>query len=92
MQEIEKVISNFPLFKEYSEKEKFFKVLGLLIARQISLAKAAELLDMQRNDFILLLDRLKIEYSYLDEEEINKEKETVNRLLRESQSEKNTSV
>ena len=76
MQEIKRVISSFPLFRNYPEKEKFFKVLGLLIARQISLAKAAELLNLQREELIFLLDKLNIEYSYLDEEETKKEKET----------------
>ncbi|MGQ4834172.1 MAG: UPF0175 family protein [Candidatus Asgardarchaeia archaeon] len=83
MQEIEKVITEFPLFAKYSEKEKFFKVLGLLVARQISLAKAAELLGLRRDEFIFLLDKLNIEYSYLDEEEAQREKSAVKRMLEE---------
>jgi len=82
MKEIEKVISEFPLFARYSEKERFFKVLGLLVARQISLAKAAELLNLQRDEFIFLLGKLNIEYSYLDDEEAQREKETVSHMLR----------
>ena len=42
------VIEKFPLFEKYEEKEKFFTVLGLLLTRQITLAKAAELLEMTR--------------------------------------------
>ena len=56
------------------EKEKFFTVLGLLFTRQITLAKAAELLEMTRDDFSRVLKLMGLEYSYLSEEEIELEK------------------
>jgi predicted HTH domain antitoxin len=68
------VIEKFPLFEKYEEKEKFFTVLGLLFTRQITLAKAAELLEMTRGDFSRVLKLMGLEYSYLSEEEIELEK------------------
>ena len=68
------VIEKFPLFEKYEEKEKFFTVLGLLFTRQITLAKAAELLEMTRDDFSRVLKLMGLEYSYLSEEEIELEK------------------
>ncbi len=69
------VIEKFPLFEKYEEKEKFFTIVGLLFTRQITLAKAAELLEMARDDFSRVLKLLGLEYSYLSEEEIEREKE-----------------
>ena len=68
------VIEKFPLFEKYEEKEKFFMVVGMLFTRQITLAKAAELLEMRRDDFSKLLKLMGLEYSYMSEEEIEQEK------------------
>ncbi len=83
MEEIDKLVWNFPLFKSYREKEKFFKVIGLLVSHQISFEKAAELLDMRIEELSFLLDKLGVEYSFLDKEEVEKEKDAVKRLLEE---------
>ncbi|AMM53571.1 hypothetical protein [Pyrococcus kukulkanii] len=89
MQEIEKVVWEFPLFKTYEEKEKFFKVLGLLVSHQITFEKAAEFLKLDAEKLAFLLDLLGVEYSFLDEEEAKLEKEAVKRLLEELGSEGN---
>jgi predicted HTH domain antitoxin len=68
------VIEKFPLFERYKEKEKFFTVVGLLFTRQITLAKAAEMLEMTREDFFRVLKLMGLQYSYLSEEEIEHEK------------------
>jgi predicted HTH domain antitoxin len=68
------VIEKFPLFEKYEKKENFFTVLGLLFTRQITLAKAAEILEMTRDDFSRVLKLMGLEYSYLNEEEIEREK------------------
>ncbi|WP_457752701.1 hypothetical protein [Thermococcus sp.] len=83
MEEIDKLVWNFPLFKSYREKEKFFKVIGLLVSHQISFEKAAELLNMRIEELSFLLDKLGVEYSFLDKEEVEKEKDTVKWLLEE---------
>lgn len=81
MGEIEKILWNFPLFKTCGEKERFFKVLGLLVSHQITLEKAAELLELDVEKLIFILDLLEIDYSFLDEEETRLEKEAVEKLL-----------
>lgn len=48
--------------------------MGMLFTRQITLAKAAELLEMTRDDFSRVLKLMGLEYSYLSEEEIELEK------------------
>ena len=87
MQEIEKVVWGFPLFKTYEEKERFFKVLGLLVSHQITFEKAAELLKLDREKLAFLLDLLEIDYSFLDEEEDNLERRAVKKILEELKSE-----
>ena len=83
MGEIEKILWNFPLFKTYGEKERFFKVLGLLVSHQITLEKAAELLELDVEKLVFILDLLEIDYSFLDDEETRLEKEAVEKLLEE---------
>ena len=87
MEEIDKLVWNFPLFKSYREKEKFFKGIGLRVSHQISFEKAAELLNMRIEELSFLLDKLGVEYSFLDKEEVEKEKDAVKRLLEELERE-----
>ena len=77
------VITDFPLFRGYDEKERFFLVLGLLVSRQISFARAAELTGLSREDFSFLVDKLGIEYDFLTEEDVKEERESAERLVRE---------
>ncbi|ASJ00742.1 hypothetical protein [Thermococcus gorgonarius] len=87
MEEVNRLVFNFPLFKDYEEKERFLKVIGLLVSHQITLEKAAELLDMKLEELSFLLDKLGVEYSLLDEEEaeleLSKLKEIREELKRE---------
>ena len=59
-------------------------VLGLLLRGRISLGKAAELLSLRVDDFWLLMHRLGIKYSFLDEEEIEEELDAYRRVFEES--------
>jgi len=63
------------------EKERFFKVLGLLVSHQITLEKVAELLELDVEKLVFLLNLLEINYSFLDKEETRLEKEAVEKLL-----------
>lgn len=80
---ISEAVSDFPLFRKQEEKERFFLVLGLLISRQISLAKAAEAIGVSREELEFLLDKLGIDYYFLSDEDVKKEKNAANRLLEE---------
>jgi len=80
---IREVVTDFPLFRGYEEKERFFLVLGLLLSKQISFARAAELSGLSRVEFSFLLDKLGIAYEFLTEEDIESERESAKRLLKE---------
>ena len=67
------VIEKFPLFEKYEEKGKFFTVVGLLFTRRVTLAKAAELLGLDRDEFSRVLKHMGLEYSYLNAEETEHE-------------------
>lgn len=54
---IRAAVTEFPLFRDYEEKARFFLVLGLLLSRQISFPKAAELAGLSREELSLLLIR-----------------------------------
>jgi len=57
----------------YPDKERLFTVLGLLLSGRISLGKAAELLGLRIDDLWILMHKLGIKYSVLDEEEVEEE-------------------
>jgi predicted HTH domain antitoxin len=80
---IREVVTDFPLFHGYEEKERFFLVLGLLLSKQISFARAAELAGLSRVEFSFLLDKLGIAYEFLTEADIESERESAKRLLKE---------
>ncbi len=83
MEEVDRLVFNFPLFKDYQEKERFLKVVGLLVSHQITFEKAAELLNMRLEELAFLLDKLGVEYSLLDEEEARLEREEADKLMGE---------
>jgi len=68
----------------YPDKEKLFLVLGLFLSGRISMGKAAELLDIRIDDFWLLLRKLGIEYSVLDEDEVEEELDAFKRIFKSS--------
>ena len=68
----------------YSDKEKLFIVLGLLLSGRISLGKAAELLGLRVDDFWLLMNKLGVKYSILDEEEVEEELDAYRRIFKSS--------
>ena len=68
----------------YPDKEKLFTVLGLLLSRRISMGKAAELLDLRIDELWLLIHKLGIKYSILDEEEVEEELDAYRRIFKSS--------
>lgn len=79
---IESVIDEFPLFTEREEKERFLLILGLLASRTVTLAKAAEVMGMTRQEFSALLRTVGFNYSYSDEAELKKELEASKKVLK----------
>lgn len=70
---INATVARFPLFNGYEEKQRFLTVLGMLYSRQVTLSRAAELLDMDRDELSVILKSLNLEYSYLTKAESEKE-------------------
>ena len=68
----------------YPDREKLFIVLGLLLSGRISLGKAAELLGLRVDDFWLLMHKLGVKYSVLDEEEVEEELDAYKRVFKSS--------
>lgn len=72
---VQELIAETPFFQTIDRKETFLIVIGGLVARLISLEKAAELMDMSKDSLLGLLDSLGIEFSYLTETDIQSEKQ-----------------
>ncbi|MEM3063087.1 MAG: UPF0175 family protein [Nitrososphaerota archaeon] len=71
---LKEIIDTVPTFRTEEEKEKFLVVLGALSLRLISLAKASEVMDMDRNTFLKFLDAFGVEYSYLEHSDVEIER------------------
>jgi len=58
---------------EKLEHKKLLEVVGALVSRKISY-KASEAMGMRREAFLRLLEALGVEYSYLEEEDVEAER------------------
>ena len=70
----EDIIEQVPYFKDMIKKEKFIAVIGALITRLISLGKASEILEVNRETLLEMLDNIGVEFSYLDNTDIETER------------------
>jgi len=71
---LKEIASELPFFKTVGDREKLLGVIGALVLRKISLSKASEIMGMERERFLGLLDAMKLEYSYLEDQDIGVEK------------------
>jgi predicted HTH domain antitoxin len=71
---LKKIANELPFFKTVDDREKLLSVIGALVLRKISLSKASEIMGMERERFLGLLDAMKLEYSYLEDQDIEVEK------------------
>jgi predicted HTH domain antitoxin len=67
------IASGLPFFKTLNEREKLLGVVGALTLRQVSLSKAAEIMGMGKEAFLELLDAMRVEFSYLEESDVETE-------------------
>jgi hypothetical protein len=72
---LQNIAVSLPVFTEVEQKERFLFVLGALTARVISLRKAAEVMNLDESGLLQILDLLGIEFSYLEDEDIQREKD-----------------
>ena len=68
------IASEVQLFQSVEQKENFLLLLGALLAKVISLKKAAEVMQLEPAEFLKILDLMGIEFSYLFEEDVALEK------------------
>ncbi|HEY9665878.1 MAG TPA: hypothetical protein V6C91_03690 [Coleofasciculaceae cyanobacterium] len=71
---LRRVASEIQLFNDIEQKETFLFVLGALFSRVISLKKAAEIMEMESDTFLELLELMKLEFSYLTQQDVALEK------------------
>jgi predicted HTH domain antitoxin len=68
------IASELQVFKTVDQKENFLFLIGALLAKVISLQKAAEVMEMEPEMFLQILDLMGIEFSYLSENDVALEK------------------
>lgn len=68
------IASEVQLFQSVEQKENFLFLLDALLARVISLKKAAEVMQLEPAELLKILDLMGIEFSYLSEEDVAMEK------------------
>jgi predicted HTH domain antitoxin len=71
---LKEIAKDLPFFKTVDDREKLLGVVGALVLRRISLSKASEIMGMERESFLGLLDAMRLEYSYLEEQDIDVER------------------
>ena len=71
---LQDIVNELPLLKSSEDREKLLVVVGALVLRRISLNKASEIMGMQREAFLGLLEALGMEYSYLEEKDVEAER------------------
>lgn len=71
---LKEVIEAVPVFETIEKKEKFLIVLSALSLRLISLSKAAELMEMNKEALLNFLDALGFKYSYLEKSDVELER------------------
>jgi predicted HTH domain antitoxin len=71
---LREIAKDLPFFKTVDDREKLLGVVGALVLRRISLSKASEIMGMERERFLGLLDATGLEYSYLEDQDVNVER------------------
>jgi hypothetical protein len=72
---LESIVKEVPLFKSVEKKQRFVEVMGALSLRLISLAKAAEMMEMEKTQFLNIIENYGYEFSFLDKSDIQIERE-----------------
>jgi predicted HTH domain antitoxin len=68
------IASELQIFKTVEQKENFIFLVGALLAKVISIQKAAEVMEIETEMFLQILDLMGIEFSYLSENDVAIEK------------------
>ena len=71
---LKEIAKDLPFFKTVDDREKLLGVVGALVLRRISLSKASEIMGMEKERFLGLLDAMRPEYSYLEDQDVDAER------------------
>jgi predicted HTH domain antitoxin len=71
---LKEIAKDLPFFKTVDDREKLLVVVGALVLRRISLNKASEIMGMEKERFLGLLDAMRLEYSYLEDQDVDVER------------------
>ena len=71
---LKEIAKDLPFFKTVDGREKLLGVVGALVLRRISLNKASEIVGMEKERFLGLLDAMRLEYSYLEDQDVDVER------------------
>ena len=71
---LREIANELPFLKSTDDREKLLGVVGALVLRRISLDRASQIMGMQRETFLGLLETLGVEYSYLEEGDVEAER------------------
>jgi predicted HTH domain antitoxin len=71
---LENIANKVPMFKSLEQKQNFVEVIGALSLRLISLAKAAEIMKMEKEEFLTIIENYGYEFSFLDKSDIEIER------------------
>ena len=75
---LEHIAKEVPLFKNLEKKQQFVEVMGALSLRLISFAKAAEMMEMGKDQLLNIIENYGYEFSFLDKSDIEIEREREN--------------
>ncbi len=67
---LKEIAANVQIFPDVEQKERFLFIVGALVARVISLKKAAEVMELEVEVLLQLLEMMSIDFSYLTDEDI----------------------
>ncbi len=68
------VAKDLPFFKTVDKREQLLGVVGALVLRKISLSKASEIMEMDKDTFLGLLEAIQVDFSYLEEQDVDIER------------------
>ena len=71
---IQELADDLPFFRSIEHRERLLTVIGALALRRISIKKACEVLEMEKDALLSIFDAVGIEYSYLEDRDIPIEK------------------
>ena len=71
---LKEIAKDLPFFKTADDREKLLGAVSAMVLRRMSLSKVSEIMGMERERFLGLLDAMRVEYSYLEDQDADVER------------------